>query len=70
MDRIKNAIIHWLGGCTAEEKHTVELQRDRLYADLKANEQELAEVSAELDKLTALDHDTVLDIDGKKVWVD
>ena len=70
MDRITNAIIHWLGGCTAEEKHTVELQRDRLYADLKANEQELAKVSAELDKLKALDHDTVLDIDGKKVWVD
>nr|DAQ54629.1 MAG TPA: hypothetical protein [Bacteriophage sp.] len=70
MDKIKNAIIHWLGGCTAEEKHTVELQRDRLYADLKANEQELAKVSAELDKLKALDHDTVLDIDGKKVWVD
>lgn len=70
MDRIKNAIIHCLGGCTAEEKHTVELQRDRLYADLKANEQELAKVSAELDKLKALDHDTVLDIDGKKVWVD
>lgn len=69
MDRIKNAIIHWLGGCTAEEKHTVKLQRDRLYADLKANEQELAKVSAELDKLKALDHDTVLDIDGKKVWV-
>ena len=70
MDRIKNAIIHWLGGCTTEEKHTVELQRDRLYADLKANEQELAKVSAELDKLKALDHDTVLDIDGKKIWVD
>ena len=70
MDKIKNAIIHWLGGCTAEEKYTVELQRDRLYADLKANEQELAKVSAELDKLKALDHDTVLDIDGKKVWVD
>lgn len=70
MDKIKNAIIHWLGGCTAEEKHTVELQRDRLYAALKANEQELAKVSAELDKLKALDHDTVLDIDGKKVWVD
>lgn len=70
MDKIRNAIIHWLGGCTAEEKHTVELQRDRLYADLKANEQELAKVSAELDKLKALDHDTVLDIDGKKVWVD
>lgn len=70
MDKIKNAIIHWLGGCTAEEKHTVELQRDRLYADLKANEQELAKVSAELDKLKALDQDTVLDIDGKKVWVD
>lgn len=70
MDSLKNAIIHWLGGCTAEEKHTVELQRDRLYADLKANEQELAKVSAELDKLKALDHDTVLDIDGKKVWVD
>ena len=70
MDKIKNAIIHWLGGCTAEEKHTVELQRDRLYADLKANEQELAKVSAELDKLKALDHDTVLDIDGKKIWVD
>lgn len=70
MDKIKNAIIHWLGGCTAEEKHTVELQRDRLYADLKTNGQELAKVSAELDKLKALDHDTVLDIDGKKVWVD
>ena len=70
MDSLKNYIIHWLGGCTAEEKHTVELQRDRLYADLKANEQELAKVSAELDKLKALDHDTVLDIDGKKVWVD
>nr|DAM01995.1 MAG TPA: hypothetical protein [Caudoviricetes sp.] len=69
MDRIKNAIIHWLGGCTAEEKHTVELQCDRLYADLKANEQELAKVSAELDKLKALDHDTVLDIDGKQIWV-
>jgi hypothetical protein len=69
MDRIKNAIIHWLGGCTAEEKHTVELQCDRLYAELKANEQELAKVSAELDKLKALDHDIVLDIDGKQIWV-
>ena len=70
MDSLKNAIIHWLGGYTAEEKHTVELQRDRLYADLKANEQELAEVNAELDKLKAVNRDTVLDIDGKKIWVD
>lgn len=69
MDRIKNAIIHWLGGCTAEEKHTVELQRDRLYADLKANEQELAKVSAELDQLKSINHDTVIDIDGKQIWV-
>ena len=70
MDSLKNAIIHLLGGYTAEEKHTVELQRDRLYADLKANEQELAEVNAELDKLKAVNRDTVLDIDGKKIWVD
>lgn len=70
MDRIKNYIIHWLGGYTADEYHTIELQRDRLYADLKANEQELAEVNAELDKLKAVNRDTVLDIDGKKIWVD
>lgn len=69
MDRIKNAIIHWLGGCTAEEKHTVELQRDRLTADLKATEQELAEVNAELDQLKSINHDTVIDIDGKQIWV-
>lgn len=56
MDSLKNYIIHWLGGCTAEEKHTVELQRDRL--------------CAELDKLKTLDHDTVLDIDGKQIWVE
>ena len=55
MDSLKNYIIHWLGGCTAEEKHTIELQRDRLYV--------------ELDKLKALDHDIVLDIDGKQIWV-
>ena len=55
MDRIKNAIIHWLGGYTADEYRTVELQRDRLYV--------------ELDKLETLDHDTVLDIDGKQIWV-
>lgn len=55
MDSLKNYIIHWLGGCTAEEKHIVELQRDHLYV--------------ELDKLKTLDHDTVLDIDGKQIWV-
>lgn len=69
MDRIKNAIIHWLGGCTTEEKHTIELQCDRLTADLKANEQELAEVNAELDQLKSINHDTVIDIDGKQIWV-
>lgn len=56
MDRIKNYIIHWLGGYTADEYHTIELQCDRLYA--------------ELDKLKTLDHDTVLDIDGKQIWVE
>lgn len=56
MDTIKNAIIHWLGGYTADEYRTVELQRDRLYV--------------ELDKLKTLDHDTVLDIDGKQIWVE
>ena len=56
MGRIKNYIIHWLGGCTADEYHTIELQRDRLYV--------------ELDKLKTLDHDTVLDIDGKQIWVE
>ena len=55
MDSLKNYIIHWLGGCTAEEKHIVELQCDRLYA--------------ELDKLKTLNYDTVLDIDGKQIWV-
>lgn len=55
MDSLKNYIIHWLGGCTAEEKHIVELQRDYLHT--------------ELDKLKTLDHDTVLDIDGKQIWV-
>ena len=55
MDSLKNYIIHWLGGCTAEEKHTIERQRDRLYV--------------ELDKLKTLDHDTVLDIDDKQIWV-
>lgn len=55
MGRIKNYIIHWLGGYTADEYRTVELQRDRLYV--------------ELDKLKTLDHDTVLDIDGKQIWV-
>ena len=70
MGRIKNYIIHWLGGYTTDEYHIIELQRDRLYVDLKANEQELAEVNAELDKLKAVNRDTVLDIDGKKIWVD
>lgn len=56
MDSLKNYIVHWLGGYTADEYHTVELQRDRLYA--------------ELDKLKTLDHDTVLDIDGKQIWVE
>ena len=56
MGRIKNYIIHWLGGYTADEYRTVELQRDRLHV--------------ELDKLKTLDHDTVFDIDGKKIWVD
>lgn len=55
MDRIKNYIIHWLGGYTADEYHIIELQRDRLYV--------------ELDKLKTLDHDTVLDIDGKQICV-
>lgn len=55
MGRIKNCIIHWLGGYTADEYHTVELQRDHLHT--------------ELDKLKTLDHDTVLDIDDKQIWV-
>lgn len=55
MDSLKNYIIHWLDGYTADEYHTIELQRDRLYV--------------ELDKLKTLDHDTVLDIDGKQIWV-
>lgn len=56
MDRIKSYIIHLLGGYTADEYRTIELQRDRLYV--------------ELDKLKTLDHDTVLDIDGKQIWVE
>lgn len=56
MGRIKIYIIHWLGGYTTDEYHIIELQRDRLYV--------------ELDKLKTLDRDTVLDIDGKKIWVD
>lgn len=56
MDRIKNYIIHWLSGYTADEYHTIERQRDRLYV--------------ELDKLKTLDDDTVLDIDGKQIWVE
>lgn len=56
MGRIKNCIIHWLGGYTADEYRTIELQRERLYI--------------ELNKLKTLNHDTVLDIDGKKIWVD
>lgn len=55
MGRIKNYIIHWLGGYTADEYRIIELQRDRL--------------CVELDKLKTLDHDTVLDIDGKQIWV-
>lgn len=55
MDRIKSYIIHWLGGYTADEYHTIELQRDHL--------------CAELDRLKTLDHDTVLDIDDKQIWV-
>lgn len=55
MGRIKNYIIHWLGGYTADEYHTIELQRDHLYV--------------ELDKLKTLNHDTVLDIDDKQIWV-
>ena len=55
MDRIKNYIIHWLGGYTTYEYHIIELQRDRLYV--------------ELDKLKTLDHDTMLDIDDKQIWV-
>ena len=55
MDRIKNYIIHWLGGYIADEYRTIELQRDHLYV--------------ELDKLETLGHDTVLDIDGKQIWV-
>lgn len=56
MDRIKSYIIHWLGGYTTDEYHTIELQRDYLHT--------------ELDKLKTLDHDTVLDIDGKQIWVE
>lgn len=56
MDRIKSCIIHWLGGYTTDEYRTIELQRERLYV--------------ELDKLKTLDHDTVLDIDGKQIWVE
>lgn len=56
MGRIKNYIIHWLGGYTADEYRAIELQCDRLHV--------------ELDKLKALDHDTVLDIDGKQIWVE
>ena len=56
MDRIKNYIIHWLGGYTADEYHTIKLQCDRL--------------DVELDKLKTLDHDTMLDIDGKHIWVE
>ena len=56
MDSLKKYIIHWLGGYTADEYRTVELQRDRL--------------RVELDKLKTLDHDTVLDIDGKQIWVE
>lgn len=55
MDSLKKYIIHWLGGYTADEYRTVELQRDRLYM--------------ELDKLKTLDHDIVLDIDDKQIWV-
>lgn len=55
MGRLKTYIIHWLGGYTTDEYHTIELQLDRLYV--------------ELDKLKTLDHDTVLDIDGKQIWV-
>lgn len=55
MDTIKNYIIHWLDGYTADEYHTIELQRDCL--------------DVELDKLKTLDHDTVLDIDDKQIWV-
>lgn len=56
MGRIKNYIVHWLGGYTVDEYHIIELQRDRLYV--------------ELDRLKTLDHDTVLDIDGKQIWVE
>lgn len=55
MGRIKNYIIHWLGGYTADEYRIIKLQCDHLYA--------------ELDKLKILDHDTVLDIDDKQIWV-
>lgn len=55
MGRIKNYIIHLLGGYTTDEYRTIELQCERLYV--------------ELDKLKTLDHDTVLDIDGKQIWV-
>ena len=56
MDSLKKYIIHWLGGYTADEYRTVELQRDSLHV--------------ELDKLKTLDHDPVLDIDGKQIWVE
>lgn len=69
MDSLKNYIIHWLGGCTTEEKHAIELQRDQLTTDLKATEQELTGVNAELDNLKSINHDTVLDIDDKQIWV-
>lgn len=55
MDSLKNYIIHWLGGYTTDEYRTIELQRDHL--------------CAELDRLKTLDHDTVLDIDDKQIWV-
>lgn len=69
MDSLKNYIIHWLGGCTADEKYVIETQCNLLDRALKLKEQEVIEMKAELDKLKALDHDTVLDIDGKQIWV-
>lgn len=47
----------------------IETQCNLLDTALKLKEQEVIEMKAELDKLKALDHDTVLDIDGKQIWV-
>lgn len=55
MDRIKNYIIHWLGGYTADEYRIIKLQCDRLHEELA--------------QLKSFNHDIVLDIDDKQIWV-